>query len=421
MDADVIVIGAGLSGLACALRLQQGGLTPLVLEAADRPGGRIATDRLDGFRLDRGFQVLQTWYPQARRLLDYPALDLRAFYPGALTRIDDRFHRVRDVWRRPGRALEMLASPIGSLGDKFRLLALRRRALAGDLADLYGRPETTAIQRLRDLGFSPRMIERFFQPFFAGVFFTPDLNVSSRAFEFVFRAFALGDTALPALGMEQIPLQLAARLPEDAIAYGRRVARIESGAVVLDGGERRTARAVMLATGSREAAGLLGQDPPPMCGTTCLYFAAPESPFSGPYLVLNGGGPAAGGGPINSLLCPSNLSAAYAPPGSALVSVNCFGADTEPDLLEVQVRRQLADWYGERVAGWRRLAVYRLPDALPRQSPPVSAGAGAMRVSKTLWVCGEQVAPPSIHWALVSGEVAGSAVIEALGGQAKVG
>jgi phytoene dehydrogenase-like protein len=421
VDADVIVIGAGLSGLACALRLQQGGLTPLVLEAADRPGGRIATDRLDGFRLDRGFQVLQSWYPQARRLLDYPALDLRAFYPGALVRIDDRFHRVSDVWRRPGRTLEMLASPVGSLGDKLRLLALRRRALAGDLADLYGRPETTAMQRLRDLGFSSGMIERFFRPFFAGVFFAPDLDVSSRAFEFVFRAFALGDTALPALGMEQIPLQLAARLPADAIAYGRRVVHIDGNAVVLAGGEHRTARAVVLATGCREAAGLLGQDPPPLCGTTCLYFAAPEPPFSGPYLVLNGCGPAARGGPINSLLCPSNLSAAYAPPGSALVSVNCFGADTEPDLLEAQVRRQLTDWFGERVAGWRRLAVYRLPDALPRQGPPVSAKSSASRLSEALWVCGEAVAPPSIHWALASGETAAGALIAALGGPTQVG
>ena len=421
MDADVIVIGAGLSGLACALRLQQGGLTPLVLEAADRPGGRIATDRLDGFRLDRGFQVLQTWYPQARRLLDYRALDLRAFYPGALVRIEERFHRVSDVWRRPGRALEMLGSPVGSLGDKLRLLALRRRALAGDLADLYGRPETTAMQRLRDLGFSPRMIERFFRPFFAGVFFAPDLDVSSRSFEFVFRAFALGDTALPAEGMEQIPRQLAARLPADAIAYGRRVVQIEGGTVVLAGGERHKARAVVLATGNREAAGLLGQEPPPMCGTTCLYFAAPEPPFSGPCLVLNGCRPAAHSGPINSLLCPSNLSAAYAPSGSALISVNCFGADTEPDLLEAQVRRQLTDWYGECVAGWRHLAVYRLPDALPRQGPPVSAGAGARRASETLWVCGETVAPPSIHWALASGEAAAGALIAALGGPAQVG
>jgi len=230
----------------------------------------------------------------------------------------------------------------------------------------------------------------------------------------VFRAFALGDTALPALGMEEIPRQLAARLPADAIACGRRVARIEDGAVVLEGGERLLARAVIIATGGREAAGLLGLEPPPMCGTTCLYFAAPEPPFSGPYLVLNGARPAAHSGPINSLLCPSNLSAAYAPPGSALVCVNCLGAVAEPHVLETQVRRQLANWYGERVAGWRRLAVYRLPDALPRQRPPVSAGAGASRVSETLWVCAEHVAPPSIHWALASGEAAARAVLETL-------
>ena len=126
------------------------------------------------------------------------------------------------------------------------------------------------------------------------------------------------------------------------------------------------------------------------------------------------------GGPINSLLCPSNLSAAYAPPGSALVSVNCFGADVEPDLLETQVRRQLTNWYGERVAGWRRLAVYRLPDALPRQAPPVSGETGARRVAETLWVCGEQVAPPSIHWALASGEAAARAVLDTLVGLAQV-
>ncbi|MGA7978786.1 MAG: hypothetical protein WCA32_01000 [Chromatiaceae bacterium] len=108
-------------------------------------------------------------------------------------------------------------------------------------------------------------------------------------------------------------------------------------------------------------------------------------------------------------------------PGSALVSVNCFGADTEPDVVETQVRRQLTDWYGECVAGWRRLAVYRLPDALPRQRPPVSAGTGARRVSETLWVYGEAVAPPSIHWALASGEAGAGAVIDTLGGSTQVG
>lgn len=198
MNADVIIIGAGLSGLACALALRQRGVEPLILEASDGIGGRVRTDRRDGFLLDRGFQVLQTWYPEARRVLDYEALDLRPFEPGALVRRDGRFHRVSDVWRRPARLPEMLFSPVGTAGDKLRMLALRRRALQGDLETLYEREETDTLSMLRGMGFSRRMIDSFFKPFFAGVFFEPDLQISSRAFDFVFRAFALGDTALPA-------------------------------------------------------------------------------------------------------------------------------------------------------------------------------------------------------------------------------
>jgi phytoene dehydrogenase-like protein len=411
LDPDVIVIGAGLSGLACALRLQQSGLRPIVLEAADRPGGRVATDRRDGYLLDRGFQVLQTWYPEARQLLDYEALDLRPFYPGALVRVGGRFHRVSDVWRHPGCLAEMLASPIGSVGDKLRLLGLRRRALQGDLAALYRRPETTALALLQGLGLSERIVERFFKPFFGGVFFDPELGVSSRAFEFVFRAFALGDTALPAGGMERIPLQLADRLIPDSIRFERRVTRLIDAQAVLDDGERLHARAIVVATDGTDAARLLGAEPPRTRGTTCFYFAAPEPPFDGPYLVLNG----TGRGPVNSLLCPSNLSPQYAPDDSALVTVNCFGAAADVDTLEDVVRAQLADWYGDVVRSWSRLHVYRLPAALPVQAPAVTAPAGPRRVSDWLWVCGEYAAPPSIHWALASGSSAADGVIGALG------
>ncbi len=410
MDLDVIVIGAGLTGLACTLRLQQGGLRAGIIEAADRPGGRIATDQRYGFLLDRGFQVLQTWYPAARDLLDYAALDLRPFYPGALVRIGDRFHRVSDIWRHPERLPEMLGSSIGSLGDKLRLLALRRRALKGSIADLYARPEMTAPRLLDELGFSQHIQERFFKPFFAGVFFEPDLAVSSRAFELVFRAFALGDTALPAGGMAEIPRQLSARLSPDSIRFGARVERLLEGEVLLENGERLRARAIVVATDGTEAARLLGVAPRPMRGTTCIYFAAPQPPFEGPYLVLNG----TGGGPINSLLCPSNLSAAYAPAGQALVTVNCFGTDADPETLNPWVRAQLRDWYGEVVDRWQRLAVYRLPAALPAQAPPVTAPARPVRMTDWLWVCGESTAPPSIHWALSSGSQTAEALIDAL-------
>ena len=410
MDADVIVIGGGLAGLACALRLQREGLHPLVLEAADRAGGRIATDVRDGFLLDRGFQVLQTWYPAAQRLLDYEALDLRPFYPGALVRIGDAFHRVSDIWRRPAQLPEMLVSPVGTLGDKLRLLALRRRALRGDLADLYARPEQSAPALLGELGFSERIKTRFFRPFFAGVFFEPELEVSSRAFEFVFRAFALGDTALPAGGMAQIPLQLASRLAPETLRTGQRVKRLEADGVRLADDTRLRARATVLATDGPAAAGLLDREPTATRGTTCFYFAAPEAPFAGPYLVLS----ATGEGPINSLLCPSNLSAHYAPAGQALVCVNVFGARHNPDALETAVRRQLRDWYGEHVDVWQRLAVYRLPQALPVQHTGVTAPQRPMRVGEQLWVCGELAAPPSIHWALASGHDTGADVSRGL-------
>jgi phytoene dehydrogenase-like protein len=412
VDADVIVIGAGLAGLSCALTLRESGLKPLVVDASDAVGGRIRTDRCDGFLLDRGFQVLQTWYPEARRMLDYAALDLRPFDPGALVRFDGRFHRVTDVWRRPSRLLEMAASRVGTPGDKLRMLRLRRLALTGELKTLYERPETDALTRLRDLGFSRRMIERFFKPFFAGVFFEPNLAVSSHAFDFVFRAFALGDTALPARGMGEIPAQLAARLPPDAIRLEAPVRQLLDRQVVLEGGERLRARALVIATDAREAARLLGKDLlPETRGTTCFYFVADQPPFQGPDLALN----SEGSGLINSLLVPSNLSDYYAPPGKHLVSVNILGTELNPDQAEPLLREELADWFGAAAVEWERLAVYQLPNALPRQAPPIAyPGEREVRITDKLWICSELGAAPSIQWSLHSGGIAGRSVSASL-------
>ncbi len=415
---DVIVIGAGLSGLACALTLRDRGLEPLILEAADGVGGRVRTDRHQGFLLDRGFQVLQTWYPEAQRWLDYQQLDLRPFYPGALVRTGGRLHRVSDVWRQPARLPEMLVSPIGTLGDKLRLLKLRLDCLSGSLEELYGRPESLALARLRDRGFSPRIIERFFKPFFSGVFFEPELAVSSRTFEFIFRAFALGDTALPARGMGEIPAQLAARLPQEGIRTGCRVERLGDGEVRLVSGERLSARALVIATEGVEAARLLGREDASgrMAGrgTTCVYYAAERAPVQEPYLLLNG----EGRGRINSLLCPSTLSDHYAPPGRALVTVNCQGVPDDPERLETDLRRELTAWFGDPVQGWERLAMYRLPQALPVQAPPVPYPGGVeQRLAEGLWVCGEYASAPSIQWALHSGRRAGEGVAAALLGR----
>ncbi len=152
---DVVVVGAGVSGLCCARELHAAGLEVLVLERGDRPGGRVRTDDVDGFLLDRGFQVLLTAYPEAQRTLDYERLGLRAFESGALVRKDGRFARLADPTRHPFQALESLRSAPGSVPDKLRVARLRRRLSGGSINEILTAPQVTTAQALGREGFSP--------------------------------------------------------------------------------------------------------------------------------------------------------------------------------------------------------------------------------------------------------------------------
>ena len=192
-DTDVLIIGAGLSGLSCARHLHEGGVPFQLLEAADGVGGRVRTDEVEGFRLDRGFQVLLTAYPETQAALDYEALDLKPFYEGALVRTGGRFHRVADPLRRPLGAPATLLAPVGSIADKLRVAWLRWSVRRGSISDLLRRPETTTLDALRRRwGFSDRIVDAFFRPFLGGILLDRDLEASSRMFEFVFRMFSEG-------------------------------------------------------------------------------------------------------------------------------------------------------------------------------------------------------------------------------------
>ncbi len=207
--AHVIIVGAGLAGLACARELVRRGVACTVLEASDEAGGRVRTDQVEGFQLDRGFQVLLTGYPEAASLLDYQALQLHAFHPGALVRYAGRFHRISDPLRRPQDLLSSLMSPIGSLGDKLRILRLRGDALNRRLCAQAGRGDRTTMEALHSYGFSPAMRDRFLRPFLGGVFLDQSLSIPCRHFEFVWAAFSRGAIALPQRGMGAVAAQLA--------------------------------------------------------------------------------------------------------------------------------------------------------------------------------------------------------------------
>ena len=223
---DAVIIGAGLAGLSCALSLEAAGVSASLLEAMEAPGGRVCTDSVEGFLLDRGFQVMLTAYPEAKRLLDESALPWKKFTPGALVWHGGRFHRFADPFRNPIGASRFLFDSIVPLSDKLRVAKLRARVQEGTIAELFTRTEKTTREYLHAFPFSPAIVERFFEPFFGGVFLEQDLVTSSRFFEFLLRMFSVGDTVVPAGGMQQIPLQLASRLRPGTLQTGARVTTV---------------------------------------------------------------------------------------------------------------------------------------------------------------------------------------------------
>ncbi|MDJ0974875.1 MAG: NAD(P)/FAD-dependent oxidoreductase [Planctomycetota bacterium] len=419
---DVIIIGGGLAGLCCARVLHASGVPFLLLEASDDIGGRVRTDTVDGFLLDRGFQVLLEAYPEAQDVLDYAALDLRRFYPGALVRQGNKFRRMADPFRKPIAGVRSLFGGVGSVGDKLRVLRLRREARAGAMEDLFRRDDQTAREALERIGMSREMIDGFFRPWLGGVFLDTKLETTSRMLHFVMRNFAEGETSVPAKGMSEIPKQIAAGLPASSIRLNTRVSAVEPGRARLETGEVLEGRATVVATEGATASRLLGRPRPHGDqGTVCFYFDADRDPVGEPILVLDGDGK----GPVNNLCVPSAVSPAYAPKGRSLVSVSVIGHTGEPEaeLLE-RVRHQLEGWYGDAVQGWRLLRSYKIPHALPTQ--PVGAldpsARPPARVDEGIYVCGDHVENASINGAMVSGRRAAETLIEdlGLGGSSKV-
>ncbi len=393
-DAPVVIVGAGLAGLACATTLHRHGVDVLVLEASDRVGGRVRTDEIDGFLLDRGFQVLLTAYPEAHRQLDLEALDLRRFDPGALIQLGADASVIADPFRAPKRALDSARSPAAGLVDKARIALFRRRIRSVHPASLLRGDDISTIDALRAEGFSERAIERFFSPLFGGIQLDPELRTSRRMFDVIFRMLADGDSAVPAGGMGAIPHQLAAQLPDGSIELGRRVVAVRPDAVDTDDGTIAAGSVVVAAEGPAAAA-LLGLPEVASKSVGAAYFAADRSPTTEKLVVLNGRG-----GPVLNAAVMSNVAPSYAPDGRHLI-VAAMPGYTGADIDEV-ARREMTTWWGGQVGGWHHLASYRIEHGQPGQAPPFGPKQ-SVRVDDGLYVCGDHRDTASIQGALYSG------------------
>jgi hypothetical protein len=408
--SDVIIIGAGLAGLCCASHLRKAGVSFRIFEASDGIGGRVRTDSEGGYLFDRGFQVFSTAYPEPARILDYPALRLQPFFPGARVWFGGRFHQLSDPFRHPVQALGGLLNPIGSTTDKLRIAVLRRRACAGSLESLFDRPDRTTLEHLREQNFSNEMVDRFFRPFLGGIFLERELVTSSRQFEFVFRMFAQGHATVPACGMGEIPRQLAADFAPDSILLNAKVVAIDRQTVRLADGETHSARAIVLAVDRASSAGLLPTIADPgSLEVQCHYFGAPQGKSSLPILHLDG----TGDGPINNLAFVSDIAPEYAPPGRRLVSATVLGGGNVPISA---IQTQLLSWFGPEAATWEYLKSYRIRGAQPRLVGPLGApGSRPARIRDGLFICGDYWTNVSIHGAMLSGRFAAEAVLEQLG------
>lgn len=407
-----VVVGAGVAGLVCARELARGGVAATVLEAADGVGGRVRTDLVDGFRLDRGFQIFLTAYPEAKRQLDYSRLDLGTFEPGALVYRGGKLHRFVDPWRRPVKAVATLFAPIGCVMDKLRVAQLRSAARSETVEGIFHGPERPTITTLEEgYGFSNGMIDGFLRPFFGGVFLDRELETSDRMLHFVFRMFSEGSAALPAEGIEAIPRQLAAGFRGE-VRLGTRVVEAGANHVVTEAGETIRADAVVLAVDGDAAATLSGGEvtAPRWNGTACLYFDAETPPVAEPILVLNG---EPGSGPVNEVAVPSNVRPSYASAGRALISTSAVGIPgMEDEALVRAVVDQLRGWFGTQVDTWRHLKTYRVPRALPSFVPPTQPPQDRpTQLGSGVYVCGDHWSAPSLNSALESGRRAAEAIL----------
>jgi phytoene dehydrogenase-like protein len=428
-QADVVIVGAGVAGLSAAHRLTRAGVTTAVLEAAHGVGGRMSTEKVDGFRLDRIGQLLSTAYPELRRTPGLDGLVLRPFAPGVLLHSDGRHHRasappgaggargalhaVRTLASAPRPTVPRSAprgvAPLGSGVDQARLGTALTRIANTPIERLLCRTESPAAQALAARGLPARTIDGFLRPLLAALLCDPELTTSSRCADLALRAFAAGRLCVPEGGAEVLPELLARSLPAGTVHTGVRVTSVSTSSVTTaEHGEFRC-RAVLLATDARTAADLLpGLRVPEFHPVTVVHHTTDEPPETGAALLLD----ADRGGPVAHTAVVSHVDPSRAPAGRSLISSTILGPP--PPDVETAVRTHLSRLYGTSTTRWETLAVHHTPEAVPAMRAPHDLRR-PVRLLAGLYVCGDHRDTSTVQGALHSGHRASTAILTDLG------
>ncbi|MFT4534331.1 MAG: protoporphyrinogen oxidase [Saprospiraceae bacterium] len=402
-----VIVGAGVAGLTAAYYLHKSGRDYQIIEATDRVGGRIKTDIVDGYRLDRGFQVFLTAYPEAKRILEYNSLDLQSFDPGAvLLRDGGKKDYIGDPLRQFSSLFSTLTTNAASIGDKFNILRIKSRLTRQSINEVFEGEEVSTKQALREeYGFSNTIIKEFLHPFYAGIFLENDLSTSRRMFDFVFKMFTEGDAAIPALGMEEIPKQIASHLDPTKIMCNTRVSSIDGNMIYTDKNQTIHSDHILIATEATGISNDFSGNKTEHRSTTNLYFKAKEVPYQYNAIALNG----ASDSLVNNMVCLSKTSSQYAKQGH-LISVSLKdGVDhNQPHLIQ-KVKDELAQWIIS-AKDWKHIKTYRIEYALPSQIHVNNDKL--LEVSKTMAIIGDHTMNGSINAAMKSGRIGAEWVID---------
>ena len=411
LSQSIAVLGAGLSGLRCAALLHEAGFDVQVYEKADRIGGRMMTDKINGFLIDHGFHVMQTAYPTSKRAFDFKKLEAQAFEPGAVVvqhkKGKPKFWRLADPFRRPVQGLAGGLNGFASPFDLLRVARLREFVRRGKTERVFSGDDKETSTMLHKRGFSQSMIDRFFHPLFSGIFLEKDLRTNERMFRFVFRMMSEGDMVLPKDGIAAAPQYLADVLGHERIHLSTKTEVLDDHTLRI-GGQEKTFDAVVHAYNPRRSESKRH--------VWTLHFDAPKSPFTSNHIMLNGDVKTQNQ-LIAHIAVPSDVQPSYAPDGRSLVTVTIVGETAEAlgltsaeEVLDVATK-ELRSWFGPDVDGWKNLAIQHIEHALPE----VGAGtalSGLPSTTEKAFECGDHTVHGSVEGALLSAEKTSQRIIE---------
>lgn len=410
---DVLIIGAGMSGLTAAYEVSKKDLSFKVIEASSSVGGRMKTERIQGFQLDRGLHFFQTAYPEAQKVLDYKDLELKEVYQGTLIYHNHDFSLLSNPFKKPSDVLSSMIADIATWKDKLKIMSLIFALRNTDIHHIVKECKQSAEEFFRSYGFSDLFINSFLRPFVGSILHDPKMDSSAEYVLYGLKMIIQGDVTLPKNGIAALPEQIEKKLPEGSIIFNNKVKMIEDNRVTLMDGTTLSAKKIIISINPLDLKNIFPdmEVNPESNHVSCLYFATSEKPpVSKPVVILNGENK----GLVNSLFVPSLVVENYAPPGQHLISVSVLKEnDLDDEELTDKVLTEMSEWFGLNVNYWQHIKTYHIKYALPKHGKLCDKLVFSKH-SENVYLCGDYFNYGSINSAILSGRKAAEEVISVL-------